>query len=90
MMRYATMMSALSVFLNKNASVISSAAFMRCVHAIVRCGVYHKICCSALLSLSSAAMIIKSRKEIINSIAVIKSMNFYNRSTKIIKSITVL
>jgi hypothetical protein len=52
-------------FLNKNASVVGSAAFMRCVHAIIRCGAYHKIRGSALLSLSSAAMIIKSRKEII-------------------------
>jgi hypothetical protein len=42
-------------FLNKNASDVSSAAFMWCIHAIVRCGAYHKIRGSALLSLSSAA-----------------------------------
>jgi hypothetical protein len=62
---------------------------MRCVHAKNRCGAYHKIRGSASLSLSSAAMIIKSRKEIIKSIAVIKSMNFYNRSTTIIKSMII-
>jgi endonuclease III-like uncharacterized protein len=76
-------------FLNKNASVVGSAAFMQCVHAKNCCGAYHKICGSALLSLSSAAMIIKSRKEIIKLIASIKSMNFYNQSTKIIKSMII-
>jgi hypothetical protein len=35
---------------------------MRCFHAIVRCGAYHKICGSALLSLSSAAMAYKIEK----------------------------
>jgi hypothetical protein len=62
---------------------------MQCVHAIVRCGAYHKICGSALLSLCSAAMIIKSRKEIIKSIAIVKLMNFYNRSTRTIKSMII-
>jgi hypothetical protein len=69
---------------------LSCDVFMRCVHAIVLCGTYHKIHGSALLSLSSVAMIIKSRKEIIKSILfVIKLMNFYNRSTKIIKSMII-
>jgi hypothetical protein len=73
------------LFLNKNTSDVSSAAFMRCIHAIVHCGAYHKICGSALLSLSSAAMIIKSRNKIITLIAIIKLRNFYYRSIKIIK-----
>ena len=56
------MKNAWHCFLNKNASVISSAAFMQCVHSKNCCGTYHKICGSALLSLSSAAMTIKSEK----------------------------
>jgi hypothetical protein len=55
-------------FLNKNESVVGSAAFMRCIHAIVHCGAYHKIRGFASLILSCAAMIIKSRKDIIKSI----------------------
>jgi hypothetical protein len=56
---------------------------------IIHCGAYHEIRGSALLSLSSAVMIVKSKKDIIKSIAIIEMMNFCNQSTKIIKSMII-
>jgi hypothetical protein len=60
------------------------------MRSFIACGAYHEICVSALLSLSSSAMIVKSRKDIIKSIAIIELMNFYNQSTKIIKSMIMI